>query len=150
MALTPKQQRFINLYLGACKGNATEAARQAGYSDPEVSGFDCKQNPVIRARIDEVLGAESMSSAEVLAGLTEVARADWRDFLQVKTNPITGEVVDAKLVLGDKVKALELLGKYHKLFTEKVDLGDANGDPLKFSIVIDRRDADSDPEEGAS
>jgi hypothetical protein len=32
---------------------------------------------------------------------------------------IRGEVVDARLVLADKVRALELLGKYYGLFTER-------------------------------
>lgn len=117
---TPKQQRFIDAYLGESHGNATDAARKAGYSDPEQSGYQCKQNVEIRAHIDAVLSARSLSSQEVLAELTEVARADWRDFLRIITDPRTGDVVDAKIVLGDKVKALELLGKYHALWQEKV------------------------------
>jgi hypothetical protein len=88
----------------------------------------------VRARIDERLLVASLSSAEVLAELTDVARADWRDFLQIRTNPVTGEVVDAKIMLGDKVKALELLGKYHKLFTEKVEHSGPGGGPVRMQF----------------
>ena len=31
--LTPKQQRFVNAYLATAHGNATEAARIAGYKE---------------------------------------------------------------------------------------------------------------------
>jgi len=33
-----------------------------------------------------------------------------------------GEIISATLKLSDKIKALELLGRYHKLFNEKVDV----------------------------
>jgi phage terminase small subunit len=121
--LTLKQQRFIDFYLGEARGNATEAARLAGYASPHPEGARLRQNATVRARIDERLMAQSLSSAEVLAELTSVAMADWQNFVQVRTNPRTGEVVDAKVVLADKVKALELLGKYHRLFTDKTELG---------------------------
>jgi phage terminase small subunit len=133
MALTPKQERFCFFYLGEAKGNGAEAARLAGYKDADVSAFDCKRNPAIRARIDERLLAESLSSAEVLAELTAIARSEWRHFLQIRTNPVTSEVVDAKIVLGDKVKALELLGKHHKLFTDKIE----GVTEMKVQIVYD-------------
>jgi phage terminase small subunit len=127
MALTPKQRAFVDAYLGDANGNGAEAARLAGYRDPDVSAFDCKQNPAIRAHIDAVLEARSLSALEVLAELTKVARADWRDFLRIITNPVTGEVVDAKILLGDKVKALELLGKHHKLFTDRIEHDGSDG-----------------------
>ena len=124
--LTTKQQRFVDAYLGEARGNQTEAARIAGYKDPENEGWRLRKNAEVSARIEERLMAESLSSGEVLAELTAVARADWKDFLQIRTDPRTGEVVEAKIVLSDKVKALELIGKYHKLFTDKTEVsGDA-------------------------
>lgn len=35
--LTPKQQRFVEAYCGEAKGNATEAARLAGYAGNDVT-----------------------------------------------------------------------------------------------------------------
>lgn len=116
--LSDKQRLFLDFYLGEARFNATKAARLAGYSDPEVSGYDNKQNPVIRARIEERLKARALSADEVLAELTDVAASDWGDFLDVKMD--LGRKVVAKMDLSSKVKALELLGKAHALFTDKV------------------------------
>jgi phage terminase small subunit len=104
--LTSKQEQFIAAYLGNAHGNATGAARSAGYKKPEPSGHDNLQNPMIRARIDTELQARAMTQYEVLAELTAVARVEWHVLARAKE-------------LGSKVKALELLGKYHKLFTDK-------------------------------
>lgn len=120
--LTPKQRRFADAYLGDAKGNATEAARIAGYADPQQSGWMNKTNVEIRAYIDARLDAETLTSAEVLAELTDVARAEWRDFLQVKRS-LDGEILDVRMDLSGKIKALELLGKYHKLFADRIDVG---------------------------
>ena len=117
--LTPKQQRFIAAYLGEAKGNATAAARIAGYKDPESSAHESKQNPAIRAQIDAQLAAETLSAAEVLHHLTDVGVAEWHEFVEVIVNPRTGETMKVRMDLTNKVKALELLGKYHKLFTDK-------------------------------
>jgi phage terminase small subunit len=130
-----KHQRFIDAYLGPAKGNGTEAARVAGYATPRQEAHRLLTNAAIRARIDERLLAESLSSAEVLAELTAIARAPWKNFIIERTD-YKGEVIDSRLDLGDKVKALELLGKHHKLFTEKVeqsvsiDMGELTDDQL--------------------
>lgn len=118
--LTPKQRRWANAYLGEARGNATEAARIAGYRDPGVSGYENKRNQAIRAYVAERLEAESMSSVEVLAELSDVARADFRDFLQIKRDK-DGEILDVRMDLSSKVKSLELLGKVYGLFTENVN-----------------------------
>lgn len=120
--LTVKQRRFADAYLGVARGNATEAARIAGYSDPEVSAFDCKQNQAIRAYIDDRLNAESLTSAEVLAELTDVARAAWKHFVTILEFDDDGNPVRVKMDLSSKVKSLELLGKHHNLFADKLHL----------------------------
>src|SRR5687768_365760 len=75
--LSPKQETFVQAYVGAARFNASEAARIAGYKDPGQAGYILKKNEEIRARIDDVLAAHSLSSAEVLRELTDVAIADW-------------------------------------------------------------------------
>lgn len=117
--LTPKQQRFISAYLGQAKGNGTAAARIAGYKDAESSSHAIKQNAAVRAHIDAVLAAETLSAAEVLHHLTDVGMAEWHEFVDVIVDPRTGETIKVRMDLTNKVKALELLGKFHKLFTEK-------------------------------
>ena len=118
--LTTKQQRFISAYLGEAHFNATAAARIAGYRTPHPSGAETLRNPTVRARIDELLATHALTAVEVLSELSDVARAPWRDFLQIKT--VHGEVVDVRMDLASKVKALELLGKAHRLFVDQVDV----------------------------
>lgn len=130
--LTLKQQRFINAYLGEAKGNATQAARLAGYSGDDhalrVQGARTLANASVRAHVDEVLQAEALSAAEVLRELTAVATAPTEHFMTVVRGPEvdeeTGEEIapmQVRLDYGSKVKSLELLGKFHKLFTDKID-----------------------------
>jgi phage terminase small subunit len=122
--LTLKQERFVLAYVGEAKGNGTEAARQAGYSDPEVSAFNNKQNQAVRARIDELLRAEALTAAEVLAELTAVAKSPTDHFMQVvmPADDETGREMIVRLDYGAKIKSLELLGKYHALFTDKQEI----------------------------
>lgn len=125
--LNRRQLAFIDAYVGRVDGvqrfNATAAARHAGYKDPEQSAFDNKQNLAITARIEEILNAEAMTPAETLSELRDVATAEWRDFVIVRSNPRTGEIIETRMDLRSKVQALELIGKAHKLFTDKIEHG---------------------------
>lgn len=105
--LTHKQQLFVEAYLGVAKGNATEAARLAGYKQPQMHGSRLMKNDEIASRVRARVEAVGMTADEVLNELAAVARipADY----------------DPKSVQ-NKVKALELLGKHHKLFVEQVDV----------------------------
>lgn len=129
--LTDKQKLWLGFYLGESRLNGTDAARRAGYKDPDDAGCNNRSNPVLSARIDEELKKRTVSGPEVLEHLADVATADWQHFLTIKTNPKTGEVIDVRMDLGSKVKALELLGKHHQLFTDKVSVGGDFLDVLK-------------------
>lgn len=83
MDLTYKQRLFVSAYLGEANGNATEAARIAGYGTPRQSGARALSNVVIRAAIDAKLDKAAMSADEVLARLSEHASTDMRDYLQI-------------------------------------------------------------------
>jgi len=120
--LTLKQEGFVAAYLGDAKGNATEAARMAGYKHPESAAKDNLRNPPILARVQEHVAAKYATADQVLTELTDVGLAEWREFLVIKRNK-DGDEVEVKMDLGSKVKSLELLGKYHKLFTEKIEHG---------------------------
>jgi phage terminase small subunit len=45
--MTPKQRAYVEAYCGVARGNATQAARVAGYSSPEGSAADNMRNPKI-------------------------------------------------------------------------------------------------------
>ncbi len=79
------------------------------------------RNPKIAELIGVRVKEAVMQSDEVLSELSAIAKADWQNFLEIRSDK-DGETVSATLKLSDKIKSLELLGKYHKLFSEKIDL----------------------------
>ena len=126
MADTPlkdKREAFVMAYIGHCRFNATAAAKDAGYAFPHVEGSRLLKNASVRARVDAYLDAESLSEKEVLAELADIAKAEWKHFITVKTDRKTGEEIEVKMDLSNKVKSLELLGKHYKTFSDNIELG---------------------------
>lgn len=142
--LTPQQFLFVEEYL--LDWNATRAALAAGYAEKSarVQGSRLLQHPNVRKEIQTRLKEKVMSSDEVLARLSKYAHLDLTSYIKTWTHPETGEVkqyIDVEamkkdgvtfLIKGikhtnhgtyiefhDPMKALELLGKHHALFTEK-------------------------------
>ena len=99
--LTLKQQRFVTEYLAT--GNATEAARRAGYKGNnrtlQVVGSENLSKPIIRKVIGNQL--DILKPEEVLQNLTRIANSN----VEFKSSEV--------------VKANELIGKQHKLFDSK-------------------------------
>ena len=116
-----KHERFAKEYIIDMNGG--RAYVRAGYSEngADQSASKLLRNPKIIARIAEltsVVSEKLMSGAEqVLAEIGEIA-----------FHKITGiDIIDGKPVMDairvpDKLKALEMLGKHHKLFTEKKEI----------------------------
>jgi len=123
--LTQRQRLFVEAYIGPANGNGREAARAAGYSGDDNAlssrAFELMRNPKIAELIGVRVEEAVMRSNEVLSQLSAIAKADWQDFLEIRRGQ-DGEIVSATLKLADKIKSLELLGKYHKLFSDRVDL----------------------------
>jgi len=123
--LTQRQRLFVEAYIGPCGGNARESARAAGYSGDDNTlsqrGFELVRNPKIAELIGVRVQEAVMRSNEVLSELSAIAKADWQNFLEIRRDR-EGEIISATLKLSDKIKALELVGKYHKLFSERLDL----------------------------
>lgn len=110
--LTPKQRAFADYYIET--GNATEAARRAGYKKPNVQGSQNLEKLSIKSYIDERVKASDekriAKGEEVLEYLTKVMRGEEKDQFGLDAS------------LQDRTKAAELLGKRYRLFTEKVEL----------------------------
>lgn len=117
--LPDRQREFVEAYIGPARFSATKAAEMAGYKDPGQSGYELKKKPEIRARIEERLAERTLSANEVLAELTDVASAEWREFIEIKQDKM-GRRLLVKMDLTNKVRSLELIGKAHKLFTDAV------------------------------
>lgn len=110
-------------YIGSCRFNATKAAEKAGYADPASEGYRLLRNATVRARIDKYLESEALSEKEILAELSDVARAEWRDFIEVIARNDQGDPIRTKMDMSSKIKSLELLGKHRKMFTDNVQHG---------------------------
>lgn len=112
--LTPKQERFVSEYL--IDLNATQAAIRAGYSEKTArqAGSENLSKPdiaeAIAAKADKAAEKLDLSAERVLRGLFEEATR-------------LGEGSSH----GARVSAWGLLGKYHKLFVDRVE-ADVTGD----------------------
>lgn len=163
--LTLKQHQFIDAYLGEANGNATEAARIAGYALPGIQGHENLKKPYIRKIIDTKLGESAMSSAEVLARLSAIARSSLGDFINVaddgsykldlRRSKITGKLPLLKSIkptrdgvmieLHDPQAALTTLAKYHGLFAEKPPASPAADLPDDMTLTPDDDDRPEPP-----
>lgn len=119
--LTTKQQRFVDAYVGEARFNASEAVRLAGYvtKNADSLGYQLRNTPSVRARIDELLEAHTLRSPEVLRELTDVAMRGLDAFIEVTRFDKDGNPIAAKMDATAKMKALELVGKAYGLFTDK-------------------------------
>lgn len=145
---TAKQQLFIAWYPALLDG--VKAARKAGYKGDEntlaVIASENLRKPHIAAEIEKQLSERIMSANEVAARLSEQARGDLGEFLNlVKTDEIANHPKSRLLkkfkktvhVLKDKSvqvtfefelynaqTALELIGKYHAIFADRLKVDD--------------------------
>lgn len=120
--------------------------------------------PNIREAIDARMRAMRMGADEVLARLSFIASGSFEDFLdpdsmsidlkkakkaerlglikKVKITTIVTSHADRdtqtetiEFELHDPVRAMELLGKHHKLFTDKQEISGPDGERLVMAIV---------------
>ncbi len=114
-----KRERFITEYL--IDSNATQAAIRAGYSpaSAESQGSRLLRNAKVRAAIDAAQAKQTEEAEVTVSYVLERLKKE-------------AEGAD---MAGARVKALELLGKYLKMFVEKVEVGGADGAPLSIQII---------------
>ena len=122
--LTPKQDRFVRAYCGEARFNASKAVILAGYQtkNPNDLGYQLRNAPHIRARIDAVLEATTLTGREILQELTDVAMRGLGEYVEIVATDKDGIPIAAKMDAHAKMKALELLGKSRQLFTDNVNL----------------------------
>jgi hypothetical protein len=124
--LTAKQQLFCEFYIGEANGNATESARLAGYKGSDETlraiGSQNLTKPNISDACRERVNDVALSANKVLSELSEIA-------------------LDKSEATRDRIAALQLLGKYHKLFSERLDLNlqvsDWRTEAQKYGISTD-------------
>jgi len=77
-----QQRLFVINYLGKANGNATKAAELAGYRNPQATGSQLLQHPIVHAALQAKLEEAAMQADEVLARLSDIASGDHDDFLE--------------------------------------------------------------------
>ena len=111
MALTIKQKAFADYYIEC--GNATEAARRAGYSEKNVGENAAKtlKNPNVSVYIAERMGEQVRKRV-----------ADANEVIEFYTAVMRGEVKDQfglEASLSDRLKAGDSLMKRYAVAAEK-------------------------------
>lgn len=164
--LTERQKRFIDYYIES--GNATEAARRAGYRGKNDHVFEsigsenlCKLEDIIRERLNAKEDERIAKQDEVLRYLTAVMRREYRENVVVTLKEEEStyvpddegvmrkqtirrevpEVVEIPAMLKDANKAAELLGKRYCLFTDKVEIDGAAPVQIIDDFAADESDS---------
>jgi phage terminase small subunit len=127
--LNLRQTLFVEAYLGDARGNGVQAARMAGYSGTpnvlHVTAARLLRNATVLARIRERVAAITDDTTAILQALWEVASAPTAHHMVVTREEqfdADGNRVKEMQVRQDysaKVRALELLMKYHGMLTNK-------------------------------
>ena len=154
MALTNKQQAFINAYI--VHKNATRAAKEAGYSEDTAysQGSRLLKNVEIRDAIEAHFAEQAMSANEVISLLADHARGSMEQFIEIKggqpfidlykaqqANKLhllkkiknTGKGVEIELY--DAQAALVQLGRHLGLFVDKTELSGPDGGPIPIADI---------------
>lgn len=140
--LTIKQRKFADEYI--ISGNATDAAVKAGYAEKYAGSNadkllkNTKISSYIKNRMEELQDEKILTQKQILVMLSEIASGQAEEanvFMTKKPvmleNPETGkfvkgyedvpEIVMTPTKNSDRNKALELLGKNYRLWTDKVE-----------------------------
>ena len=116
MALTPKQQIFVDYYLNGAHLNASEAARLAGYKHPNQLGPRQLRKVHVREAINDYLQTVALTTAEAVEELAKMVR-----------NPVS-----TRLSAANKIRAIEVFLRYQGELKDQVT--------GELTLKIDRTD----------
>jgi phage terminase small subunit len=111
--MTEKQKRFCDYYIES--GNATEAARKAGYKKPNPQGAENLAKPSIKKYIEKRIKELETERTSDMQEVQEFWAATMR-------NP--------KEETKDRIKASELIAKTHGAFLERVEHSGSINNPM--------------------
>lgn len=127
--MTPKQEKFCEEYVKDFNG--TQAAIRAGYSPKtaEATASRLLRNVKVQNRIQEIRQKafnETIATAEeVEEMLSKAMRGELEEEVVVVESSLgisTAKKVRKQISAKDRIKAAELMGKRHQLFTDKLQV----------------------------
>jgi phage terminase small subunit len=151
--LTDKQEMFVIEYLKCFNATKAAKAAGYSEKTAYSIGSELLNKPEVTSRIRAYMEKHAMSAHEVLFHLGQIARGDMDDIIdskgsidmfkareagrtnlikRVKTKSITtadkdgegSDIFESDTEAYDRMKALELIGKYHAMFTDKMQVVD--------------------------
>nr|WP_241486483.1 terminase small subunit [Streptococcus oralis] len=108
-------------------GNATDAAIKAGYarrSAGQIGEQNLKKLEIkkyIDERLAQLASEKIATQEEVLSYLTSVMRGETQEQTLISIGELGQTITDIDVGAKDRIKAAELLGKRHRLWTDKVE-----------------------------
>lgn len=117
--LTPRRKAFVKAYCGEARGNATLAARLAGFKHPKQAGAELLEQPVVQAAIARrPLRPDIADPDEVRAQVSAILR-------------------DPKATNKERLKAAEVLAKVLPglAVAIKTEVSGPDGGPMKVAQV---------------
>lgn len=133
-ALSPKRRAFVLAYCGEAGGNATEAARRAGYAAPTNQGSRLLTFADVTAAILALRAPEEETRIATIQELrelwTRIARGEITD-AHVSRD---GAVSSVPASLSMRLRASELLGKSLGTFLERQEITGPDRAPVVLNI----------------
>ena len=129
MALTEKQRRFVEAFMGSAKGNATQAARLAGYNGGDETLRNVGSRNLTKPHIQEAIGARVDADEDGLIATREDRQRWWSEVMRDST-------VDMK----HRLRASELLGKTQADFVERQEVTHSGAAQVQVYIPSNGRE----------
>ena len=161
--MNERQRRFADEYI--INANATDAAIKAGYSEKTARSQGQRLltkvdiSEYIKKRMDEIQDEKILTQKQILVMLSEIASGQAKEttvvttkVAELMTDPVTGksvkvyneipQLVEYPTKNKDRNKALELLGKRHQMWTDKVDINAIVTETKKFDDIVSQLGGD--------
>lgn len=127
MGLTRKQQLFVEAYCGEARGNATEAARLAGYKGTAMTLGQVGAENLRKPQIAEAIEQRDRDNPSIPDA--DEIRGFWGESMR-----------DTELPWRDRHAASESLAKSSAMFVRRVEQSGPDGGAIPLSAVVAKQE----------